>query len=159
MGHHCDLHMDVSRLVVESELQLLAYATATAMQDPSHVYDLQHSSRQCWILNQLSEARVGTHILMDTSWTYFCRTTVGIPTSIFNAEKIEAQSLSNLSSITPLEGSMASVIVTPEPASFPSYSMVALSLKRGKECQANISFLTQHWTQYRADALKDMLRG
>ena len=39
-------HMEVSRLGVESELQLLAYATATAMPDPSHICNLHHSSWQ-----------------------------------------------------------------------------------------------------------------
>ena len=33
---------------------LPAYTTATAMQDPSHVYDLQAGSWQHWILNLLS---------------------------------------------------------------------------------------------------------
>ena len=37
-------HVEVPRLGVESELQLLAYAIATAMPDPSHVYNLQNSS-------------------------------------------------------------------------------------------------------------------
>ena len=37
---------------VESELQLLAYTTATATWDPSHVCDLHHSSWQYQILNQ-----------------------------------------------------------------------------------------------------------
>ena len=59
--------MEVPRLEVESELQLLAYTTATATQDPSHVCGLHHSSWQCRILNPLSEARDGTHILMDTN--------------------------------------------------------------------------------------------
>ena len=40
-------HMKVPRLGVESELQLPVYATAIAMQDPSCVYNLHHSSRQC----------------------------------------------------------------------------------------------------------------
>ena len=53
---------------VESELQLPAYTTATATQDPSHVFDLHHSSWQHWILNPLSKARDRTHVLMDTSW-------------------------------------------------------------------------------------------
>ena len=39
---------------VESEPSLPAYATATW--DPSHFCDLHHSSRQCWILNPVSEA-------------------------------------------------------------------------------------------------------
>ena len=38
-------HMEVLSLGVESELQLPAYATATATQDPSHICDLYHSSR------------------------------------------------------------------------------------------------------------------
>ena len=42
--------MEVPRLGVRSELQLTAYATATAIPDLSHVYDLQHRSPQCWIL-------------------------------------------------------------------------------------------------------------
>ena len=57
--------MEVPRLGVELELQLLAYATATATLDPSHVCDLHHSSQQPWILNPLSKARDQTHILMD----------------------------------------------------------------------------------------------
>ena len=60
--------MEVPRLGVELKLQLLAYTTATATQDLSHVCDLHHSSRQHQILNPLSEARDGTRILMDTSW-------------------------------------------------------------------------------------------
>ena len=57
--------MEVSRLGAESELQLLATATATP--DPSHICDLRQSLRQRWILNPLSEARDWTHIPMDTS--------------------------------------------------------------------------------------------
>ena len=43
-------HTDVPRLGIELELQVLAYATVTAMPDLSPVCDLHHSSRQCWIL-------------------------------------------------------------------------------------------------------------
>ena len=50
-------HMEVPRLGVESELLLLAYATATAMWDLSHVCDIHHSSQQRKILNPLSEVR------------------------------------------------------------------------------------------------------
>ena len=39
-------NMEVPRLGVESQLQLLAYATATAISDLSCVCDLQHSSWQ-----------------------------------------------------------------------------------------------------------------
>ena len=59
--------MEVPRLGVESELQLLAYTTAIAMRDPSHVCDLHHSSGQRQIPDPLSEARDQTCILMDTS--------------------------------------------------------------------------------------------
>ena len=37
-------HMEVPRLGIESELQPLAYTTATATPDPSRVWDLHHSS-------------------------------------------------------------------------------------------------------------------
>ena len=39
---------------------------ATAILDLSHICDLCHSLRQCWIFNPLSEARDWTWILMDT---------------------------------------------------------------------------------------------
>ena len=61
----CLQHMEVPRLGVKSELQLPAYTTATASQDPSHVCDIHHSSRQPWILNPLREARDWTHLLLD----------------------------------------------------------------------------------------------
>ena len=64
--------MEIPRLRAESELQLPAYTTATATWDPSCVCDLQRSSQQCWLLNPLSEARDGTHILMDISWVPYC---------------------------------------------------------------------------------------
>ena len=57
-------HMEVPTLGVKSELQLRAFATATAMPGPSRVYDLHSSSL---ILNPLSEARDGPLILMDAS--------------------------------------------------------------------------------------------
>ena len=59
--------MEVPRLGVELELQLLAYATATATPDLSHTCDLHHSSGQCQILNPLSEARDRTRNLMVPS--------------------------------------------------------------------------------------------
>ena len=49
--------MEVPRLGVELELELPACTTASVMQDPSHVGDLHHGSRQCRILNPLNEAR------------------------------------------------------------------------------------------------------
>ena len=59
--------MEVPRLGVESDLLLLAYATATAMTDLSRIFDLCCSLLQCQILNPLSKARYQTHLLMDTS--------------------------------------------------------------------------------------------
>ena len=61
--------MKVLRLGVESEL--LAYSTATAMQDPSLICDLHHSSWQCQILNLLSMARDPTLVFMDASQIHF----------------------------------------------------------------------------------------
>ena len=65
-------HMEVPRLGVKSELQLLAHTTATATPEPSCVRDLHHSSQQCWIFNPLSEARVWTRNLRAPSWIRFC---------------------------------------------------------------------------------------
>ena len=59
--------MEVPRLGVKSQLQLPAYATATATPDPSRIFDLYHSSLQHWILNPLRQARDETHVLMDPS--------------------------------------------------------------------------------------------
>ena len=50
-------HVEVPRLGVEWELQLLAYTTATATLDLSRICNLYHSSQQCQILNPLIEAR------------------------------------------------------------------------------------------------------
>ena len=60
-------HMEVPKLGVESELQLPAYTRATVAPDSSRVWDLHHSSQQCWILNPLREARDGTQVLVDPS--------------------------------------------------------------------------------------------
>ena len=59
--------MEVPRLGVELELQLLAFTTATATTDLSHICDPHHSSRQRRIPNPLSEAKDQTRILMDTN--------------------------------------------------------------------------------------------
>ena len=69
LGPHLQ-HVEVPTLGVESELQLLAYTTATATQDLSRIYYLHRSSQQCQILNPLIEARDQTYILMDTSWIF-----------------------------------------------------------------------------------------
>ena len=67
LGLHLQ-HMEVPRLGVESELQLLACGMATATPDPVSIYDLHCSLQQHWIFNSLHEARDHTYILMDTSW-------------------------------------------------------------------------------------------
>ena len=76
-------HMEVPRVWVESELRFPAYARITATQDPSHVCDLHHSSRQHWILNPLSEAQDRTRNLMVPSWIFFCCATTGTPWPTF----------------------------------------------------------------------------
>ena len=70
LGSHLQ-HVEVPWLVVESELQLLVYTTATATQELSHVCNLYHSSRQRWILDPLSEARDQTRVLTNTSKIHF----------------------------------------------------------------------------------------
>ena len=70
---------EVPRVRVESELQLPAYTTATATQDPSSIWDPHHSLWRCLILNPLSEARVQTCVLVDTSWVHFCWAAVWTP--------------------------------------------------------------------------------
>ena len=74
-------HMEVPWLGDELELQLPAYTTATAMQDLSCIFNLHHSSWQCWILNPLSKAGDPTCVLVDTSWVHFCWATTGTPKS------------------------------------------------------------------------------
>ena len=45
----------------------LHHSHGNARSDLRHVCNLHHSSRQCWILNPLSEATDGTHTLMYAS--------------------------------------------------------------------------------------------
>ena len=77
--------MEVPRLGIKSELQLLAYTTAIATWDLSHVCDLSHicdlshSSDQHWILNPLIEARDRTCNLMVPSRIRFHCATMGTP--------------------------------------------------------------------------------
>ena len=75
--------MAVTRLGVESELQLPAYATATATPDPSYICDLHHSSQQRQIVNPLSEAKDRIHNFMVPSWIRFHGAMMGTPKKIF----------------------------------------------------------------------------
>ena len=76
LGPHLQ-HMEVPRLGVEWELQLLAYNTATAMWDLSCICHLHHSSRQHQIPYPLSEARDWTRTLMVAIRIRFLCTTTG----------------------------------------------------------------------------------
>ena len=62
-------HMEVPRLGIEFELQLLAYTTAMAAPDTRCIYNFCCSlwqCWQCWMFNPLSEARDQTCILIET---------------------------------------------------------------------------------------------
>ena len=50
-------HMEVPWLGAELVLRLPAYTTDTARQDPNRICDLHHNSRQCRILNTLSQGQ------------------------------------------------------------------------------------------------------
>ena len=69
-------HVKVPRLGVESKLKLLAWATATAMPDPSCICDPRYS---LWHVKPLSKVRDQTCILMDTSWVCFSWAATGTP--------------------------------------------------------------------------------
>ena len=71
--------MEVPKLEVKSELQLLTYNIATAIWDLSHVFNLHYSSLQLQIFNPLSMARDQTCILLDTSGIHFHCTTMRTP--------------------------------------------------------------------------------
>ena len=66
LGPHLQ-YMEVPRLGVELELQLLAYTAATATPHPTRICGLHRSFRQHQILNPLGDTRVQTCILMDAS--------------------------------------------------------------------------------------------
>ena len=77
--------MEVSRLGVDLELQLLAYTTATATPDPSLVCNLHRGSQQRWILNPLSEASDRTRNIMVPGQIHFrCATTETPSCAFFN---------------------------------------------------------------------------
>ena len=63
---------EAPRLGVKSDLQLLAYPTATATPDLNSVCDLHCRSQPCRILIALSEARDQTHNLMVPGQILLC---------------------------------------------------------------------------------------
>ena len=75
-------HMEVLSLSVKSELRLLAYTTATATRDPSHVCDLHPSSWQCWVRPGMDPAcawiLVGS-IAAQPQWELLCRASFSSP--------------------------------------------------------------------------------
>ena len=75
--------MEITRLGVQSELHLPAYATATATPDLSCIFDLRYSLWQHWILNTLIEARDQTCVLLDTSRILNLGATMGTPHRAF----------------------------------------------------------------------------
>ena len=79
--------IEVPRLGVESELQLSACTTATAMPDLSCVCNLHHSSWQRQMLNLLSKARDQTPILMVTSRVHYCWATIGTSLGWFKGKR------------------------------------------------------------------------
>ena len=87
LGPHLQ-HTEVPRLGVKSEPQPLAYTTATATPDLSHICDLHYSSRQHLILNPPSKARDQTFVPMDASQIRFCWAMKGTPNTRFGAIQI-----------------------------------------------------------------------
>ena len=71
-----------ARVKLELHLPSTAIATPTTTRDQNHIWHLHHSSLQCRILNQLSEARDQTHHLMVPSWICFHCATMGTPVLI-----------------------------------------------------------------------------
>ena len=77
LGPHLQ-HMEVPRLGVCLELQLLTYTTSTVTRDPSSISYLHRSSWQHWILNSLSGASrilvvfVTCWATMRTPEVFFC---------------------------------------------------------------------------------------
>jgi len=76
-------HMEVPRTGAESEPQLPACTTATAMPDLSHICNLHCSSWQGQILNPLSQGRDQTCILIDVSWFRYCWAKTGTPYDMY----------------------------------------------------------------------------
>ena len=68
-------HMEVPRLGVKLELQLLAYTTATATLGLSHISDLHHSQGNAGSLTHRDQG--SSPCLMVTSWVCYHQATMG----------------------------------------------------------------------------------
>ena len=101
-------HVEVSGLGVKLELQLLAYATASAKQNLCLICDLYYSSQQHWILNTLSKARDWTGNPMDTSW---------VPNPLNYSRNCLVRSLLMNNCVCTFEDSIASLIKITGPGS------------------------------------------
>ena len=77
-------HMEVPRLGVQSELQLLAYTRATETSDLSRVCDLRHISRPHRILNPLERGQGSNCNLMVPGGIHFRCASTGTPRFIFS---------------------------------------------------------------------------
>ena len=89
-------HMEVLKLGDKSELQPLAYTTATATPDLSLVCNLHHSSQQGQILNPLSEARDLTRNIMVPHEISFHFATMGTPAIGFLSQWVTVETSCNI---------------------------------------------------------------
>ena len=103
LGPHLG-HMEVPRLGFKSELQLLAYTTATAASGSEPCLNLHHSSQQRWIPDPLSKAGDRTRNLMVPSQIHFhCASEFplwlsGLRTQLVSM-RTQAQSLASVSGL------------------------------------------------------------
>ena len=86
--------MEIPRLGMESEIQLLAHTTTRAMPDLRHTCNLHHGSWQCHIPDPTSEARDWTHILMDASRICFHCAMTGTSFFIFTFKVYDPSQIS-----------------------------------------------------------------
>ena len=80
-------HMELPRLGVQLELQLLVCTVATGTPDPIRICNLHHNSWHRQILNPLSKARDQTCVLRDTSQIRFHWAMMQTPILIFQILK------------------------------------------------------------------------
>ena len=74
-----------ARGLIRATAASLCHSTATP--DPSHIYELHHSSCQHWILNPLNKARDQTLNVMVPNQICFCCATMDTPKTVLNVQK------------------------------------------------------------------------